>query len=266
LGCGQLSVGGEAANRVTIKRCYQRQCGAAGVDSLTLAGGVCVAALNAPASLTLTYGEASNISLTVCGAAAAGAAAACVARAVDVEDGDVTKFLSVRQRDGGVPCTVGGLKGGLCAPGTYYYLYQVRKSLSLCVWRGVAEGCRRARRSTRRPWSLPRGAAWGGIGSCWTHGGWIAQARQSIVRRMPGSSLSLSLSLSISFLTIPRAAPHAKVDGNTAVRIHRTLSQAAYVTRATAAGVRVGEPSPDARLRWQHACLYKVKATPAPCC
>jgi hypothetical protein len=33
LGCGQLSVGGEVANRVTIKRCYQRQCGAVGVDS-----------------------------------------------------------------------------------------------------------------------------------------------------------------------------------------------------------------------------------------
>jgi hypothetical protein len=35
LGCGQLSVRGEVANRVTIKRCYQRQCGAVGVDSST---------------------------------------------------------------------------------------------------------------------------------------------------------------------------------------------------------------------------------------
>jgi hypothetical protein len=36
LGCGQLSVGGEVTNRVTIKEpCYQRQCGAVGVDSST---------------------------------------------------------------------------------------------------------------------------------------------------------------------------------------------------------------------------------------
>jgi hypothetical protein len=33
LGCGQSSVGREAANRVTINCWYQRQCGAAGVDS-----------------------------------------------------------------------------------------------------------------------------------------------------------------------------------------------------------------------------------------
>jgi hypothetical protein len=30
LGCGQLSVGGEAANRVTISGYHQRQCGAVG--------------------------------------------------------------------------------------------------------------------------------------------------------------------------------------------------------------------------------------------
>jgi hypothetical protein len=36
LGCGQLSVGGEVTNRVTIKEpCYQRQCGAVGVDPST---------------------------------------------------------------------------------------------------------------------------------------------------------------------------------------------------------------------------------------
>ena len=36
LGCGRLSVGGEVTNRVTIKEpCYQRQCGAVGVDSST---------------------------------------------------------------------------------------------------------------------------------------------------------------------------------------------------------------------------------------
>jgi hypothetical protein len=34
LGCGQLSEGREVTNRVTIKEpCYQRQCGAVGVDS-----------------------------------------------------------------------------------------------------------------------------------------------------------------------------------------------------------------------------------------
>ena len=113
-------------------------------------------------------------------------------------------------------------------------------------------------------------AAWGGMGRHWqlldAQGLDCAGATEHRAADAGQLSLSLSLSLSISFLTIPRAAPHAKVDGNTAVRIHRTLSQAAYVTRATAAGVRVGEPSPDARLRWQHACLYKVKATPAQCC
>jgi hypothetical protein len=36
LGCGQFSVGGAVTNRVTIKEpCYQRQCGAVGVDSST---------------------------------------------------------------------------------------------------------------------------------------------------------------------------------------------------------------------------------------
>ena len=36
--CGQLSVGREVTNRVTIKEpCYQRQCSAVGVDSSTCA-------------------------------------------------------------------------------------------------------------------------------------------------------------------------------------------------------------------------------------
>jgi hypothetical protein len=39
LGCGQLSVRREAANRVTIDYWYKRQCGAVGVDSSS--GGVC---------------------------------------------------------------------------------------------------------------------------------------------------------------------------------------------------------------------------------
>jgi hypothetical protein len=41
LGGGQLSVGGEVTNRVTIKEpCYQRQCGAVGVVSQGATQGV----------------------------------------------------------------------------------------------------------------------------------------------------------------------------------------------------------------------------------